>query len=342
MPSKAVDRRPFANLEDLQEIFDAITLEVSNAGGGEPVVLSNQMSYTPEPSAYLTSSCVLKLAQDDLPERLRDPEAFVDNVRGALETAGFADDDVVFRVTGMTRRLRLSAPLKETTVAQMGELISGIELARGTERPEVLQAPFGGCDLSVEVLLSSEAAERVPLRPWRRGTWLARTTFRLGTAAGTIGFTPLALTDEHRARLELPLGTVRFVELGIDVLDKPTGSEDIILWVDPDLLSTLAAYPKSVVADNLQRQMLVDAVTSIVFLAARSEAVKEAPESKVRDTLLGRVLEMAGAGGEDLSEPLELLRTKPEVLIATIEARQDGILKGLRKALASEEQGDPT
>ena len=338
MPSKSVDTRPYAGLGPLQELFDAVVLRVTSQNGSHVADLANSEALSQDQAEFLTGTYVLCLAEDRADGFPSTPSELVSAAQAAVTGAGLSDADVVVRVTGMTRRLRLSEVLAELEVGDLGRLFDGVEIARGLDRPEVLQAPFGGCDLWFDLLLRNEMAEKLPLRPWRKGTWLARASFRLGTAPGTIGFTPLALTDEHRKRLELPEGTVRYVEIGIGLLDKPTGNEDIILWMDADLLSTLASYPKSVVAANLQRQMLVDAVTSIVFRAAGDDSVKDTPESQVRDTLLGRVLQMSGVVGDDLSEPLELLRTKPDVLVATIEAQQAGLLEGLRKALASEEQ----
>jgi hypothetical protein len=342
MPSQVRDVRPFLGLAPAEELLKAFRLTVS-PGSSPPQVLEPGDSFVQEMSTYLTTQVVLSAdasllsVSEPSGDNASEP-SLAEHLDRAAESAGLASDDLVFVVLVTSPRLRLAEVVETVALGDAERFIDGVSLTSGPDRPDPMRAPFGGCSVSVALCLDAALDASVPLRPWRRGTWLARSEFRLSTSEGTTGFTPIPLSDEDRKRMGLPAGTVRYVEIDSPLVDS-TEAGDLRLWVDEDLLALLAKYPTTAAAMNLQRQLFLDAVQAILLRAVQDDSFNDLGESELEGTLLGRVLVAAGGSSSkgakqgDLSEPLQLLKANPAMVLARIENRVGKLKDGMKQAL---------
>ena len=93
-------------------------------------------------------------------------------------------------------------------------------------------------------LLLLRELEKRPLRQWRKGTWISRAKFRIDVEKGAVLFRPIPLDDEKREHLNLPVGTVRYVDLeDHDVLEPFGESEPPRFYIDADFLRQTGRSP---------------------------------------------------------------------------------------------------
>jgi hypothetical protein len=179
-----------------------------------------------------------------------------------------------------------------------------------------------GCDIDAFLVLG-ERLEHQPLRPWRRGTWLSRATFRLRTELEGVGFTILPLTDEKRTELQLPTKTLRYVALDESPLEAPSIAT-VTLYVDADLLAHLNKTPRKSWAKAFTDQLAVDVLNAVAMRAVADPQIQEATWESLEDKLLGSLLMMVGGKTQGEAEKranelLDILRANPTAFLARIE-----------------------
>ena len=203
------------------------------------------------------------------------------------------------------------------------------------ERPDALCAPHHGARVEVFLLLA-RALEPRPLRPWRRGTWLARETFTIATEQSQRLFHPKPLDDETRKKLGLPSKTMRYVQLDVDPLESyDDGAID--LYVDRDLLDDLSARARSPVSQAMQLQLAHDVIAAIVHAAsARESDLQGRTWRDFDDSLLARVLRIAARAGASHEQLLRDVTADPAKVIAYAEAAID-MLARTREAVRDDE-----
>lgn len=218
------------------------------------------------------------------------------------------------------------------------ESLSRVTDVTGGERPVALRTGFHGAVVEIYLLLLREVAKR-PLRPWRKGTWVSRASFRLDVEKGAALFRPIPLDSEHRERLGLPAGTLRYVDLEHhDVLEPFGESEPPRFYIDADLLNELGARQQSPVALVIQAQLAHDFVAAVVHRAAVEADVSTRSWAEVEASLLGKVLRYAagsGASDDDRRLLLKQASEEPQRMLARTEHRID-IRKSLIDALKAE------
>ena len=190
-------------------------------------------------------------------------------------------------------------------------------------RPDALRAGFHGATV-VTYLMLTRSVPRVPLKPWRIGTWLARATYRLITPQAGGLFRPAALNAERRAELVLPSRTVRYVELGDHDLLKPVTASGLpTLWVDEDLLTELNARPTSQLSQTVQIQLFQDFVWTVLSSPeVQQDDLNGMEWSDLEKTLVGRIIRLVGGSRIDDDKSrhwIQLLRADPAKLMAHVE-----------------------
>ena len=195
------------------------------------------------------------------------------------------------------------------------------------DRPEAFCAPHHGGTVHVFLLLA-RALEPLPLRPWRRGTWLARETFRIATEESQRLFLPKALDDETRREFGLPRKTMRYVRMDdVDPLE-PYDGEALDLYVDRELLDDLSARPRSPVSQAMQLQLAQDVIAAIVHAAAaRGSDLKGRTWNDLGDSLLARVLRIAAKAGVSHEQLLREVTAEPAKVIAYAESALDVLVR---------------
>lgn len=283
-----------------------------------------------------------------------DPETFSRNVgqivwapenefadfKGAL-AQGASDLGIELSALGLltvasTSYIKRSQIVHRCPLTELESLDRVTAITQG-ERPVALRTGFNGAVVEVYLLLLQELEKR-PLRPWRKGTWISRAKFTIDIEKGAVLFRPIPLDDEARDRLDLPAGTVRYVDLDDhDVLERFEESEPPRFYIDEDSLRQLGARQTSAIALSIQAQLALDFITAVVHRAANETDVDSRAWEDVENSLIGRVLRFvagAGASRDDKQLLLKQVSNSPDRMLARSEHAID-IRKRLIDALES-------
>jgi hypothetical protein len=247
--------RPYAGVDDIQDALCVVKLEFGDA------LIENRGRSTVSGRAYLRERVGLRIG-----ETQEDSKLFVKHLKATVEQADLDPAQCELVVLASTSRLKISDIVWRSRISELNDLGPLIKIAVGEERPRALQTPFGTFSINVYVVLAEQTAPR-PLRPWRKGTWLAKAEFVVTTGLAEISFSPIPLDAETRERLALPPASVRYV-LVTEPLNPDPPWDALQLFVDAELLSSLAENPHTVGARAFQRQLFVDAMTALVYKAS--------------------------------------------------------------------------
>lgn len=185
--------RPFVGVEALGRAFDRSLLhfgkETCPPGGNQVVEIS--------PQEFLARQVTLSLAPDD-----ESFEMFKEELRMAADEAGLPLEALSLLIVARSAFLGITDTVLNRSLDDLVDLQRRIDLV-GSKRSPALRAPFGG--FVVEAFLYLERPlEAQPLRPHRRGTWLAKARYGISTSLGPAVLPITPLTEETRARLRLP------------------------------------------------------------------------------------------------------------------------------------------
>lgn len=309
--------RPFLGIDRVQSALNGLRLLVGDD------VLEPDESRELLPHEFLNSRVSLLLAPT--PEDLKQ---MATRLADGIDEMGLETSSVELLVILSSPRLKIADPVLRVALDGLDSAEIRQPLATGTHRPRALRAQFGGCVVEAYAILAENRRQEL-LRPWRKGTWLARCRFALRTDTGSSGFVPIAMTNGDRERLRIPRDAIRFVELEDSALASGVGDEALRLFVDEGLLAQLAAEPASTSAKTFQRQLFLDAVSAIVLSASRETTLATVTMAEIEESLLGRlIVKMAGRQtGENEAarrsrqeDHLALVRNEPDIFLARVEA----------------------
>lgn len=195
-------------------------------------------------------------------------EYFKTSLSNAVAAIGIDPGTLALLVTAATGYLKITEVVFCHSLSDLDNLSAIVNLS--DPRPEALRTGFHGAKVAAYLLLI-EDIDPQPLRPWRKGTWLARAVFRLvsSTLSSSL-FRPTPLDKTQRDRLGLPQGVVRYLDLG-DYEPSQRYDDPPTFYVDEDLLNSLAAQPNSRLSRFIQVQLVQDFIWGVL----RSPAVQE-------------------------------------------------------------------
>ncbi len=318
--------RPYAGLESVQRRLTRLRLEFA----GQSLSASGRLSVAV--TVFLAERITIVTGSDEQQRRTN-----VAELLEAVEQAGFAAHQVDLALVLGAPRLRVQQVAWRTPIDELDRHGQRIDVGGAGARPVALAAPFGGCDATLAVVLADDLDPR-PLRPFRRGTWLARTHHRIATDLGQIGFTPIPLTEEVRAEHELPARTLRLItaERVTDPEMDPDAS--LTVYVDQEVLAQLAAEPRSRGSRSLQMQLFLDAMTAVVHAGSREIAAGEGSDTflDAQESLLGSLVRQMAAREDEVDMELAqhywtTVKNQPERAVALIE----GWLPDFKNALVN-------
>lgn len=317
--------RPFESVEALDQLCDAMTLIV-----GDQVALPDS-GLILEEDVYLRTGVALRLAKDIDSLRQLIGELSGDSGASPLAALDLTIDDLEFVVISTSWFLRIVDIIDRRPLADLaaGELLVDVS---GTPRRDSLRSPNAGCEIVAMVSLAS-SRQKQPLRPWRAGTWLARSTFSLSTAQSFNGFTPKPMDAAKKAELSLPPTCTRFITMGkVSPLDEDTNEDSLEMYVDEALLASMSAMPRSKGSKALQQQFFVDSVTEVAR-AARENRSDDVPDldtcawADIERSLIGKVITALAPKSTDAAQQaasctalLDVLREEPARFVAHAEA----------------------
>jgi hypothetical protein len=322
--------RPYLGVEEVQSVLEQVRLEF-----GERCLEPGQR-ITASTLQYLTDPLTLVFAPS---EDLFDE--FLFELTQPITEMGLATDQVELVVVLASPRLKIAHVAWRATLKELKAGGSRVHLASAADRSPALRSPFGGCQASLFAVLT-ENLEAEPLRPTRRGTWLARCTFKVATDLGEIGFTPLELTDDVRKEHGLGPQTVRFVDVDDPLL--PGGADDALsMYVDSDILARLAANTYTAGSRYFQRQLFLDAMTAAIHRSSQALQQEDMTYAEGEDSLLGRLVRQMSRQGEQVDEESaqefwRMARDQAVQLIAILESWLPDFKSSLLDALGEDER----
>jgi hypothetical protein len=322
--------RPYVGVEAVQTVLERVRLEFGERS------LEPGQSVTTSSLHYLTDPLTLVFAPSQ-----EEYDDYLSELTRAITRMGLATEQVELVLVLASPRLKIADVAWRVTVKEMEAGSPQVRLATAAERPPALRAPFGGCHASLYVVLA-ENLEAEPLRPTRRGTWLARCTYKVATDLGEIGFTPLELTDDVREEHGLGPRTVRFVDVDDPLL--PGGADDALsVYVDSDVLARLAANTYTAGSRYFQRQLFLDAMTATIHRSSQALEHEDVSYTDGEDSLLGRLVRQMSRRGEQVDEEVAqsywgMARDQPERLIGILESWLPEFKASLLDALGEEER----
>ena len=253
-------------------------------------------------------------------------EAFRKALAEGAAVEGLDRSALALLVIAATPYLKITNVVHQASCANLDAMVRVVPLTE-PDRPEALCAPHHGATVDVFLLLARALNPR-PLRPWRRGTWLARETFRIATEQAQRLFHPKPLDDETRKQFGLPRKTMRYVRMDdVDPLEPYDGGA-LDLYVDRELLDDLSARSRSPVSQAMQLQLAQDVIAAIVYAStARGSDLKSRTWTDLGDSLLARVLRIAAKAGPTHEQLLREVTADPARVIAHAEAALDVLVR---------------
>ena len=321
MSSETRTVRPFAISSSLANVFSSAELRFGSdtcKAGGRVTIF--------DPELHVRKRAEIHWAPDD-----ESFETFRTTLAEGAAAAGIDRSALALVVIAATPYLKIANVVHQASCANLGALARVAALTE-PDRPEALSAPHHGATVDIFLLLERGLEPR-PLHPWRRGTWLARETFRIATEQSQRLFHPKPLDDATRKQLGLPRKTTRYVSMDdVDPLE-PYDAGALDLYVDRELLNDLSARSRSPVSHAMQLQLAQDVIAAVVHKAAtREKDLKDMTWTDLGDSLLARVLRIAAKAGASHKQLLGEVTTDPAKVIAHAEAALD-VLDRTREAV---------
>ncbi len=294
--------RPFGTFGALDDFVHSVRVEIGSN------ILPNDSSLVLSEHDFRHLPVSVLLAESDAAF-----DQLIDDVRKEMEEKDLLPSDVALIVNLYSGFLKISEFPFVTSFADLTPANRVIPLTSPEHRPDALRAAKSGCQIEVAAVLSAER-NPAPLKPWRKGTWLSRSHYRLSSETVFNGFTPRPLTKQAKETLGLPSATTRYIVVpdGIDPLSDEASAELVELWVDADLLAAVSARDNTDASIAFQQQLFVDAFSAVVV------AAKEQPEFDSRSwqdsegSMVGKMIK--ALAGQKKTDSEEILRHRREYL----------------------------
>jgi hypothetical protein len=329
MSSETRTIRPFVGIDALASVLDEAALYV----GQESCSANQSLVVDLAPHELLLRPVSIEWATDE-----QGLEGFRKRFADAADTASLPLNALSIVVVASSPFLKIAEIVFDQRMTDLATLPRLVDLT-GDRRSDALATPFNGFAVDAYVILAKDVRPK-PLRPYRRGTWIAWSHFRVETSNAPALLPPTPLTDEVRERFRLGAKTIRFFYFGDhNVLEPYADQERPVFYIDDKLLAQLSARRKSPASKAFQLQLAQDFTTAVLRRASVDRALGEVSYDDVRTSLLGSVVRVAagpGATDEDRTRLLGQVRDDLEYVIARAEHFID-VASGYVGALKGEE-----
>ena len=316
MASEQRASRPYSGLRKCQQAFQETVLSVGErevAHGG-----ALRVSVT----EFLNERFQISFGEDR-----QSFATLVSELETAANTHGISSDDLEIVVIASCTYWKVTEELFSASLDEFTALDGpNVTLAGRHDRERPLT--FTAKTLRIEAgCLLSKTIEKRPLRPFRKGTWLAKTRYAVNTGQDFEGFEPKPL--DAPARRELDIGdyeeTQRFMHVEADPTDPETTDEEFVLYVDELTLKSLEENPRTLGTSLMQRILFMDMARAIIYRA--SDVIYEDKKSMgdIKNSVFDNVLDAfsrddKGAVSEDTKEKLFAnVKATPEIFVSCVE-----------------------
>ena len=248
---------------------------------------------------------------------------FISDLSDGCEESRIPQDALSLIVIASAKYLKRTEILFEVHLSKVKclKMSSTFQLRQNS----VLSAIHHEREISV-VLVMNKNLEPAPLRPWRKGIWLARADFKIKVEKHIELFRPTPLDDDVRKDLNLPKECMRYVYFDdTDILSPLEQSSSPLFYIDKDILLKLELARSTELGKQMQLQIAIDFITSAVYLASK---VLNEPDSgflddkELLDSLVGRIVRNVNRGFDGKPTTSELIgevRDEPRIFLARVE-----------------------
>jgi hypothetical protein len=202
--------------------------------------------------------------------------------------------------------------------------------------------------LRIEVCCSlAKTIEKRPLRPFRKGTWLAKSVHAISTGQDFDGFEPKPLDAATRSELKIEEWpqTQRFMNVKADPTDPATTDTDFGLYVDEETLRHLEDNSRTLGTSVIQRILGMDMARAIIYRASESINDNKKSLGHIQNSVFDKILDAhcrddKGAVSPDAKEKLfASVKKTPEIFVALVEDKlgEGGFGKDLRELTKGDE-----
>lgn len=312
--------RPFLVPGDLQDWMEKnVLIEVQpmtdGLADGEVITVVAGETKRLEPKTFLTADITMKVAPDaDLP-------SFASRLEKYGQRVGREEKEILSIVLyGSSSFLKFSDELCRWSVQDFGKLVNGYTIASaGSPRPRAAKTAHSGARFDLVVVLQQQIPSVVGM-PWRRGTWILRSSFSLGNPLEGFGFTPLPLTEEKRAEFELGPETFRFVRknpFNPVLFESETLDDFIEFYVDEETLNRLSAAPRNVQSAFIQTEIFLSAIEFVVLEASTDPDLHNKSSEEISGTLVDKILRaISPERPKEMNHALDLLKNDPQLFLS--------------------------
>lgn len=305
--------RPFQAARDLGHVLDQAVLSFGNelCGAGSSVLFEE------DPSLFRKQPTVLSWVTEE-----DHHTQFQFDLAAAVAQVGIDRCALSLLITVRNSYLNRTDVVFEHPLSDLDSLPSSVPL-NAPPRPALTTGVHGAVVEAYLLLNRTIGAE--PLKPWRKGTWLARSAFHIRTKSQANLFRPIPLTAENRLEFGLPPETMRYLRLGdhnpmASYEDQPERPE---FYVDSDVLSLLDARRSSPDAVAMQVQLVCDFAASVIYhSAAMPNQLADKTWEDLEGSLLGRVLRFIIKQSGQQPDPENVIRwtrSEPSKVVAMAE-----------------------
>ncbi|MCY3540061.1 MAG: hypothetical protein OXH10_09450 [bacterium] len=259
---------------------------------------------------------------------------FRKSVVQGCEDSGISLENVNLVVTASSSFLKKTETIFEQSLSNINQIPAEVVLS--DPRPAVLHTGYHPIEINVYLLLNEKLPPR-PLRPWRKGTWLARAKFRLSSKSSFTPYRLQRLTDDERDRLNLPKGATRYVEF--DGYNPLSNQDEVtpIFWVDAELLDILDANSALKASEVIQIQLIQDFIWSVLSSPdiQQNNDLSNTVWSDIQGSLFGRIIHLAAGQDRTPERRNQLIRMAHSDLPRFMAHVEDaiGIGKSMRYSL---------
>lgn len=225
---------------------------------------------------------------------------------------------------GSSNYLKFSDEISRWTIAEFAKSACGFKFAKaGGERTRAARTVHSGSTFELVVVLNQELPKVVG-KPWRRGTWVAKSSYSLGNPLEGFGFTPLLLTDDKRHEFNLGANTFKFARknpFNGQLYDSETLDDFIEFYVDEETLNLLSAAPRSAQSAFIQTEIFLSAIEFLVTEACSDPELHEKTLEDVKEKLIGKLLSALSVKENDaeLNRCFQLLKQSPQSFLNQFE-----------------------
>jgi len=329
MASEHRSSRPYSHLRQCQQEFSQTVLHV----GDEQVAHHGSRQVTER--EFLNEKFEISFGEDK--ESL---DNLVSELKKAVDAHGISHDEIEVMVVAYSTYWKISEKLFSMSLDEFAALDDPkVTLAGRHDRPHSFAFPSR--KLRIEACCSlAKTIEKQPLRPFRKGTWLAQTVHQVGTGQDFDGFEPKPLDAAARSALgiEKYQKTQRFMDVTPDPTDPATTEHDFGLYVDEETLRLLEDNSRTFGSSLLQRILAMSMASAFIYRASEAINLESKSMGDIQNSVFDSVLDAfcrddKGAVSEEAKEKLFAnVKAAPEIFVALVEDKlgDDGFGRDIR------------